>query len=238
MISFYNIDCMEFMRDKPDKCYDLAIVDPPYGIDVAKMAYTQAENRPCKQKNGRVLRVKKLKYKHGDWDKNPPTADYFIELMRVSKHQIIWGVNYFDSSGWGTGRIKWDKGVPDGVSFNKYEYAYCSLIDYEYELPLLWAGMCQAKSLSEPMTQQGNKKLNEKRIHPTHKPIKLYQATLLQFGEGVKTVLDTHGGGMSIAIVADELGFDLDICEIDKEYFDGGVKRFKIYKSQGKLFNN
>ena len=74
-------------------------------------------------------------------------------------------------TGVGTGRIKWDKGVAEGMSFKKYELAYCSMIDYEMESPLLWTGMCQAKSLSEPMTQQGNKKLNEKRIHPCHKPI-------------------------------------------------------------------
>jgi len=236
-INFFNIDCMEFMKSKPDGCYDLAICDPPYGIGVAKMAYTQEENRPCKQKNGNVLRIKKKVYKKSDWDKTPPTKEYFDELFRVSKHQIIWGINYFDLNNIGNGRIKWDKCVPDGVSFKKYEHAYCSIIDYEEEFTYLWAGMSQGKSLSEPTTQQGNKKLNEKRLHPTHKPLKLYLWTINKFAKKGWKLLDTHGGGMSIAIASDLAGLDLDICEIDKEYFDNGVQSFKIHKSQTRLFN-
>lgn len=236
-INFHHIDCMEFMKDKPDKFYDLAIVDPPYGINVAKMAYTQEENRLCRQKNGTVLRVKKLAYKHGDWDKNPPSAEYFNELFRISKHQIIWGINYFDIPNIGNGRIKWNKCVPEGVSFNNYEYAYCSLIDEEVEFTYMWAGMCQGKSLDEPTTQQGNKKLNEKRIHPTHKPVRLYRWLLQSYAYPHQKILDTHGGSMSSAIACDMEGYGLDICEIDKEYFDAGVKRFNEYKRQLKLFS-
>lgn len=91
-----NEDNMALMARYPDKYFDLAIVDPPYGINVAKMAYTQEDNRPCKQKNGTTLTVKKKKYKHGDWDKDPACIDYLIELKRISKHQIIWGINYMD----------------------------------------------------------------------------------------------------------------------------------------------
>lgn len=232
----YNEDNMVGMTRYPDKYFDLAIVDPPYGIDVAKMAYTQEENRPCKQKNGKTLRIKKLKYKHGDWDKSPPQKEYFNELFRVSENQIIWGVDYFNLSGIGCGRIKWNKLVPEGMSFHKYETAYCSLIDETVEFDYLWAGMCQALSLKEPTTQQGNKKLNEKRIHPCHKPINLYLWLLKNYAKEGDKILDTHLGGGSSRIACDKMGFDFVGFELDKEYFDASVKRFEIYKSQGKLF--
>ena len=234
-ISFFNMDNLEFMKSKPDKCYNLIIADPPYGINVAKMAYTQEDNRPCKQKNGKTLRVKKLKYKHGDWDKSIPSDEYFNELFRISKEQIIFGINYFDLKNVGNGRIKWNKCVPEGVSFNNYEYAYCSMIDYEMEFTYMWAGMCQGKSLSEPTTQQGNKKKNETRIHPTHKPVLLYRWILQTFAQNGWKLLDPNGGGMSIAIAAEELGFDLDIVEIDNDYFKSGTDRFRLHKRQQRL---
>ncbi len=121
--------------------------------------------------------------------------------------------------------------------------AYCSMIDYQFELPLLWAGMQQAKSISEPMVQQGNKKLNEKRIHPCHKPIMLYDTIFKTFGAESKLfdwgdlagerfrVLDTHVGSGSIRISADKFGYDFTGCEIDKEYFDKEEKRWMDYKS-------
>ena len=223
------------MRGKPDKFYKLGIVDPPYGINVANMAYTQEDFRPVKQKNGQILRVRKAKYSHGEWDKYPPPVEYFNELFRITEHQIIWGINYFDIIV-GPGRIKWDKCVPDGVSFNRYEHAYCSLIDYEITFTYLWAGMMQAKSLSEPTTQRGNKKLNEKRIHPTQKPIDLYRWMLYKFAQPGWNIYDSHGGAMGLSIAAWDLGFDLDICEIDKQYFDDGYKRYKTHTMQKRLF--
>lgn len=234
-INFYNCDNMEFMKGIPDKFYDLAIVDPPYGINVGKMSYTQEDNRPVKQKNGTILRVKKLKYKHGNWDSAPPNKEYFDELFRVSKHQIIWGIKYYNLNGIGEGLITWDKCVPDGVSFNKYEHAYCSLIDTNIEFTYMWAGMFQGKSILEPTKQQGNKKLNEIRIHPTQKPVQLYKWLLKNYAKKGDKILDTHGGSMSIAIACDSMGFDLDICELDPDYFNAGVKRFNDYKLQLKL---
>lgn len=231
-----NIDCMKLMAEYPDKYFDLAICDPPYGINVAKLAYTQEDNRPCKQKNGTTLRVKKLKYEHKDWDKSPPPQEYFDELKRVSKEQIIWGVNYFKWQGLGKGRIKWNKCVPEGVSFSNYEYAYCSFIDTEIEFTYMWAGMCQGKSLNEPTTQQGNKKLNEKRIHPTHKPIRLYDWLLKNYSKEGMKILDTHLGGGSIAISCLRNGVHLTGSEIDKGYFDAMTKRINEYNSQTKLF--
>lgn len=236
-IELLNIDCLEYMKGVPDKYFELAICDPPYGIDVAKMAYTQEDNRPCKQSNGSKLTVKKLKYKHGDWDKVPPAIEYFLELKRVSVNQIIWGWNYFELD-WSGGLIKWNKLQPEGVSFGSFEYAFCSLLDREIQFDYLWAGMMQAKSLAEPTTQQGNKSLNEKRIHPTQKPVQLYRWLLHRFAGRNQKILDTHGGSMSIAIACHQMGFDLTLCEIDKDYYDAGVKRFKEQTMQQSLFVN
>jgi site-specific DNA-methyltransferase (adenine-specific) len=229
----YLMDNMEYMATIPDKWFSLAICDPPYGIDVAKMAYTQEDNRPVKQKNGATLRVKKLKYKHGDWDKSPPPQEYFDEVCRISKAQIIFGIEYFEWVGVGSGRIKWIKGVPEGVSFKGYELAYCSLIYDEVELPLLWAGMFQAKSLSDPMIQQGNKQLNEKRIHPTHKPVMLYDSIYRDYLPQGGRVFDPNLGGGSSRIAADKAGnIDFYATEIDPDYFADQEKRFRQYKSQ------
>lgn len=150
------------MKGMADKAYDLAMCDPQYGIGVGKMAFLSEMKTTVLQKNGSRItgNGNKKPYAKKVWDEEPPPQEYFDELKRVTEHQIIFGVEYMNWEGVGPGRIKWDKGMPDGVSFNRYETAYCSLIDYERELPLLWAGMMQAKSLAEPMKQQGNKRLN------------------------------------------------------------------------------
>jgi len=231
----FNEDCMVGMARYPDKYFDLAIVDPPYGINVAKMAYTQEDNRPCKQKNGSILTVRKLKYKHGDWDNSIPTDEYFDELKRVSKNQIIWGWNYYGKD-WGKGLIKWNKLVPEGVSFSSYEYAFCSLIDYEIEFEYLWTGFSQGISLTEPTTQRGNKKLNEKRIHPTHKPIMLYRWLLKNYANPNDKILDTHLGGGSHRIAAHDMGFDFTGFELDKDYFEAAEKRYQNHIKQLKIF--
>lgn len=127
----------------------------------------------------------------------------------------------------GTGRIKWNKGVALGMSFKKYEMAYCSMIENTVDIDLLWAGMQQAKSLAEPMVQQGNKKLNEKRIHPTHKPVMLYQKLLLEYAKPGWKIVDTHLGGGSSRIAAYELGFDFYAAELDPEYYAAHENRFK-----------
>jgi len=236
-IHLYQMDCMDLMATVPDKYFCLALVDPPYGINVGNMAYTQEENRPCKQKNGAILRVKKLKYKHGDWDKTAPDHGYFDELIRISKNQIVWGINHFDYPFKSTGRIRWDKHTPDGVSFNRYEFAYCSLISDEVLFDYLWAGMCQAKSTAEPQVQQGNKSLNEKRIHPCHKPIVLYKWLLKNYGNPAMKIIDTHLGSGSSAIAAHDFGIREFVgTEIDLEYFNAAVTRFKTHIAQQRLF--
>jgi site-specific DNA-methyltransferase (adenine-specific) len=225
-----NEDCRYMMSRYPDGFFDLAVCDIPYGINVGKMAYLSEVGTTVKQKNGNKLNPNKNKkpYKEKEWDKETPPQEYFDELRRVSKHQIIFGIEYVNWQGVGNGRIKWDKGVAEGVSFKRYEIAYCSLIDHEVELPLLWAGMCQAKSLSEPMTQQGNKALNEKRIHPCHKPVLLYGKLYKDYAKKGWKIIDTHLGGQSSRIAAWKMNLDFWGCEIDREYFEDGCKRFEI----------
>jgi site-specific DNA-methyltransferase (adenine-specific) len=238
--SAYHIDCMDAMGKLPDNHWDLALCDVPYGINVGKMAFLSEKGTTIKQKNGSRLNPNKNKkgYSKKEWDDVPPPQEYFDELRRISRHQIIFGVEYVDWTGLGSGRIKWNKGVAEGVSFKKYELAYCSMIDYTRELDLLWAGMNQAKSLSEPMTQQGNKKLNEKRIHPCHKPVLLYKRLLLDYAIKGWRIGDTHLGSGSSRIAAYDLGYDFEGFEKDKEHFNDQEKRFATHISQIKLVLN
>ncbi len=240
MISLHNCHYDQLLPTLPNKSIDIAICDIPYGIGAGKMAYTRQATHHIKQKNGNRLEANKNKVIHTqkDWDLIVPPQEYFDELCRVSKHQIIFGVEYVDWKGLGPGRIKWDKCVPEGLSFKGYERAYCSLIDYEYHLQLLWSGMNQAKSLAEPTIQQGNKKLNEKRFHPTGKPVLLYKKLLSLFAQPGMKILDTHFGGLSLGIACLDYGCDLIASEIDKEYFDIGQKRIYDYQNplQQKLF--
>lgn len=243
--TFYNADNMIVMAQYPDKYFDLCIVDPPYGINVAKMAYTQEDNRPCKQKNGKTLNVKKKKYKHGDWDKEPAGIDYLIELKRISKHQIIWGINYMDFHLKG-GRLIWNKLVPNGVSFSDCEIAYCSMFERVENVYFKWAGMMQGvycgKNIEKAMIQQGNKQLNEERIHPTQKPVKLYEWILKNYAKPNQKIIDTHLGSASIALAIDKankldnMNLEFVGIELDKEYFDSSMKRFNIAHSQKTLF--
>jgi site-specific DNA-methyltransferase (adenine-specific) len=238
-IKLYNADCMEVMKTFKDKQFDLAIVDPPYGINVAKMAYTQEDNRPCKQKNGSTLHVKKKKYKHGDWDKEPAGIEWLTELQRVSKHQIIFGINYMDFHLRG-GRIVWNKIVPEGVSFSDCEIAYCSLHERVAMVNYMWAGMFQGtycgKNISKALVQQGNKKLNEERIHPTQKPVQLYKWLLQNYAKEGDTILDTHFGSLSIGIACHDLKFDLTAIELDKDYYEQAKQRLINHQRQLTLF--
>lgn len=230
----YNKHYDDVMCLFPDKYFDWAICDIPYGINVAKMAYLKENKTTVLQKNGSRINPNKNKKIHQfkEWDNATPPQSYFDELVRVSRNQIIFGADYTDWVGLGDGRIKWNKGFSDKVSFKKYEYAYCSVIDYELEIPLLWAGMMQAKSLDEPMKQQGNKRLNEKRIHPCHKPVLLYDAIFKEFGIKGMKVLDTHVGGGSIRITADKNNCEFVGSEIDVEYFNDEEERFNLYLNE------
>ncbi len=214
-----NIDCMEAMKKHPDQYFDLAVCDPPCGIGVGTMNFVSRGKLYVKQKNGSRLPLPDKKYAPSDWDIAPPPQAYFDEVRRVSKHQIIWCINYFDWQGVGPGRIKWDKCIPDGVGFSRYEYAYCSMIEHEMTVKILHSGMMQAKSLREPTTPQGNKKKNEVRIHPCQKPKILYHWIYTQFAQEGWHILDTHLGSGNSRIVAHKMGLNFTGFEIDTGYY-------------------
>jgi len=234
----YNSNYRTTTKDISDDYFDWVVDDIPYGIGVGKMAFLKETNTTVKQKNGSRLNPNKKKkiYSEKEWDSEAPKQEYFDEMKRISKNQLIFGVEYVDWTGLGSGRVKWNKGVAAGMSFKDYEMAYCSSINYTHEIDLLWAGMCQAADLKNPMTQQGNKKLNEKRIHPCHKPILLYKKIALDFNLKGKRVYCGHNGSGSDRIAFDNY-VDLFVAnEIDKEYFDKQENRYKEFKLNYSLF--
>jgi site-specific DNA-methyltransferase (adenine-specific) len=210
-----NEDNMKLMGRYEDNHFDLAIVDPPYGIDVTNQS---------QGKGGGV--AKKIEYKKTDWDKYAPNTEYFEELIRVSKNQIIWGANHFisripfDSSCW----IVWDKDNGE-TDFADCELAWTSFKTAVRMLKWKWAGMLQQ-----------NMKNKEHRIHPTQKPVALYKWLLKNYANEGDKILDTHLGSGSIAIACHDLGFDLTACELDTDYFNAAIKRIEDHKKQLTLF--
>ena len=203
MITITNEDNMALMSRYPDNHFDLAIVDPPYGINFAK---THTGNRW-------IVRPSK------DWDKSIPSSEYFNELFRVSKNQIIWGGNYFTehlppSMGW----IVWDKGQRD-----------FSLADGE----LAWTSFDRALRMFDFSRAKLN---NQRGEHPTEKPHQLYQWLLDKYAKEGDKILDTHLGSGSIAIACHDYKFDLVACELDKEYYDMAISRLNIHQSQLQMF--
>ncbi|OOF62078.1 DNA-methyltransferase [Rodentibacter pneumotropicus] len=209
MIDFRNQDCIEGMKTFPDNHFDLAIVDPPY--------FSGPEKRQFYGKKISPIGVQRLYAKTETWDL--PTEEYFNELFRVSKHQIIWGVNYFNNYSFGSGRIIWDK-VNGKSTFSDCEIAYCSLHNSVRQFRYMWNGMLQGKSIEEGHIARGNKKLNEKRIHPTQKPINLYKWLLQKYAIPGQLILDTHVGSGSSLIACKELGFNCVGFEISPHYFE------------------
>lgn len=179
--------------------------------------------------------MKDGEYKNQNWDNKTPGEDYFKQLLRVSKHQIIWGVNYFNTILSG-GRIIWDK-CNDGSDQSGAEIAYCSLNNRVDIFHYMWRGMFQGKSIEEGHIQQGNKSLNEKRIHPTQKPIALYDWLLSRYAKPGDKILDTHVGSASSLISCHKNGFDYIGFEKDPYYYDLARKRLEEYKSQITLFD-
>ena len=234
----YNEDWRKTTKNIPDKYFDWVIDDVPYGIGVSKMAYLKETKTTVKQKNGTRLNGNGSKkgYTIKDWDLKAPEQDYFDEMKRISMNQIIFGVEYVNWTGLGKGRIKWNKGVAAGVSFKDYEMAYCSSIDHTHEIDLLWAGMCQAADLKNPMTQQGNKKLNEKRIHPCHKPTLLYKKIAIDFNLKGKKIYCGHNGSGSDRIAFQDYVSEFIASEIDPEYYNLQEKRYRNAFLNYKLF--
>ena len=223
MSEFINADCLEVMAKYPNGYFDLAIVDPPY--------FSGPEKRRYYGRKVSSIGVKRLYGETSEW--KVPDKDYFEKIFRVSKNQIIWGVNYFDYH-FGSGRIVWDK-VNGQSSFSDCELAYCSLHESTRLFRYMWNGMMQGKSISEGHIQQGNKSLNEIRIHPTQKPVNLYIWLLQNYASDGDRILDTHVGSASSLIACEELGFDYVGCELDKDIFESSNRRLQIYKRQIKL---
>jgi site-specific DNA-methyltransferase (adenine-specific) len=206
----YLEDCMEVMKSKPDGYYDLAVVDPPYGIGANKMTLGNGKNRVYRGAS--------------DWDKEPPSNEYFNQLIRVSKNQIVWGANHFisrmpfDSSCW----IFWDKGT--GLNdFADGELAWTSFEKTVRKFFKSWVG--------------ANAKDESKRIHPTQKPIALYDWIFQNYSKEGDKILDTHLGSQSSRISANKAGLDFTGCETDPDYFKEGNERFKKDASQFRLFD-
>ena len=216
MIEMLNCDCMDYMASLPDKAYELAIIDPPYGI---------RENGDRNASRGKLAIAKDYKAFSG-MDKEPPPKEYFTELMRVSCNQIIWGANHFiskipyDSSCW----IVWDK-VTGNTDFADSELAWTSFGSAVRNFRFQWSGMLQ-----------GDMKNKESRIHPTQKPVALYKWILSRYAKPGDKILDTHGGSGSICIACHDLGYDLTWMELDADYYKAAFERYQRHAAQGSLF--
>ena len=211
-----NMDCMEYMATCKDKEFDLAIVDPPYGLGASNKAFL----RQGKQ-TGKSMAVSGLRYTAKDWDTAIPDEAYFKELQRVSKNQIIWGGNYFINYLKSTScMLVWDKVNGDNL-YADCEIAWTSFNSAVRKVKYRWHGMLQA-----------DMKNKEVRIHPTQKPMKLYAWILDTYAEKGQRILDTHLGSASSAIAAHYFDCDFVGIEIDKEYFDKAMKRIKNETAQ------
>lgn len=215
MIELLHLDCMEYMKGCEDNSFDLAVVDPQYGLGEDK-------GRPSRN------RFASVEYLAKDWDKEPPAPDYFDQLRRVSKNQIIFGANHFidnlpfmcNSPCW----IVWDKQNGDS-HFADCELAWTSFKTAVRMFRYRWAGMLQ-----------GDMKNKEVRIHPTQKPVKLYDWLLKNYAKEGDKILDTHLGSGSSAIAAHYGGFDFVGCELDEDYFKSAMNRFYAETAQESLF--
>ena len=233
----YLEDCVKALKRFNDNHFDLAIVDPPYGIKAVQRMYKgRAGYVNPKEKYG----VKKTNHAIKEWDNERPSEEYWNELFRVSKNQIVWGANYFTdhlplSRGW----VFWDKDV--NGDFSKGELAWTSFDFALKKVLYVWDGMRQGQQLNKMPCKGGNWKQGnpcglEKRDHPTQKPVILYDWIIKEFAKEGDLILDTHLGSGSSRIAAYKGGFNFVGFEIDKEYYEKQEKRFNDFKSQLRLF--
>ena len=210
--TIHNCDCMELLKATPDKFYDLAIVDPPYGIGIDGQKETINKVRNPKQN--------RKHHESKDWDSEIPSHIYFEQLERVSKNQIIWGANYFvmhlnlSKKGW----IFWFKGQ-EGLTMSDGELAYSS-----FDKPTRQININRVELLKDGT------------IHPTQKPVKLYEWLLTNYAKEGDKILYTHLGSGSHAIACNNLGFELTACELDKDYYEASIKRIAQANQQLRMF--
>ena len=214
MIKATNEDNMLMMARYPDNHFDLAIVDPPYGINA---------DRKNSIKDLKTKKSAKLSKDYGNqnWDNSIPNDKYFAELKRVSKKQIIWGANFFNLQG---GMLYWHKNVTM-PTYSTGELAYLSWLNKIDFVEITWHGMLQH-----------DMKNKEVRIHPTQKPVKLYEWLLMNYAKEGDKIVDTYRGSASLDIACHNLGFDLVTCELDTDYFNDGNKRLKQHQQQLTMF--
>jgi len=234
-LTIYNDDCMSIMSFYEDNYFDLAIVDPPYGISICETGYAHSKSRKVKQKNGITIEVKKNNY--GLFEDVKPEPEYFQELFRVSKNQIIWGGNHLaeligkNSPCW----IVWDK-VNGSSSFADCELAWTSLGTAVRKFTYMWSGMLQGSSKNGSIAE-GNKRKHEKRIHATQKPVRLYNWLYQNYAKPGMKVLDTHLGSGSNAIAAHYAKMGEFIgCEIDGNHFKNSIEWIHKDTRQLELF--
>ena len=215
------MDCMDAMAQMKDNEFDLAIVDPPYGIGMDKNKTVKGKGGKANTFNNKINHVAK------EWDKTIPPEEYFNELFRVSENQIIWGGNYFTTylkptKSW----VFWYKKEtnPNNITFSDGEMAWTSYATITRMVSIDWIGFGYINS-------------GEKKIHTSQKPIKLYKWILKNYAKEGNKILDTHLGSGSSRIAAHDMGFDFIGYEIDKDYFDAQEKRFQNHIAQKSLFN-
>jgi len=202
-IKLLNIDCIEFMKTCADNEFDLAIVDPPYGIDIEQRIFKDDKK----------------------WDAEIPTKEYFDQLFRVSKNQIIWGGNYFIQHLYPTKCfLTWDKKITDTHTFSMVEFAWTSF------------NTCAKTFYSPPPGHRGFYKIDGVRIHPTQKPVKLYEWILSLYATKEMKIIDTHLGSGAIAIAAHYFGVDLVGCEIDTDYYNKALINYDTNTKQTVIF--
>ena len=201
MIEINNVDCMDYLATCEDNAFELAIVDPPYGININSSG-----------------RLGHYGGKGKKWDSNTPKDAYFKELERVGMNRIVWGANYFYMPPT-RGFVVWDKQQPEAVSFASCEYAWTSF------------------DRSAKTFYQRPQGADDHRIHPTQKPVKLYEWLLMNYAKEGDRILDTHLGSGSIALACHNLGFDLVGCELDPDYYKAACKRLREHRQQLRLYS-
>ncbi len=220
---FYNMDCMKGMKEFPDNFFDLAIVDPPYGIGVMTMNYTKSG---AIRTHGHAAAKRRDYRKQSEWDVKP-NKEYFDELFRVAKRKIIWGGNYFaDMLPPSKSFIVWDKRCDDAMrnDFADCEYAWADHgVARMYRF--VWNGMIQ-----------GNMKNKEERFHPTQKPVALYEWILNNYAKAGDKILDTHVGSASSLVACHNFGFEYVGFELDPDYYAKATARLEVVKAQISIF--